>query len=208
MLAVMLTACASGGEQRARGSAPEVVDAAEAKRLGEAAYAAGNWREAEPHYLTLVRQIPQESGLWFRLANIYARTDRPDAAIAAYRESLVREANNGKAWFNMGVVQLRQAANSFRKLGVHVDGSDPMAVQGEQAYQAIMAILGVNEGAPKSVAVKPAPMAPAAEGAEADAGSAAANGESEAATTASPAEAPGDTTEPAAVGESGEAQGT
>ncbi|MEQ8496244.1 MAG: tetratricopeptide repeat protein, partial [Gammaproteobacteria bacterium] len=113
---------------------------------GESAYSAGEWAAAEPHYRALVAAIPQDAELWFRLGNIYARVDKPDAAVAAYREALVREGDLAKAWFNMGVVQLRQAANSFLKLGAHVDPADPVARQGAEAYEAIMVILGRQGG--------------------------------------------------------------
>lgn len=125
--------------------APSTSAVAIARQAGESAYAAGEWAAAEPHYSTLVAAIPQDAELWFRLGNIYARMDRPDAAIAAYREALVRDSDLAKAWFNMGVVQLRQAANSFLKMKVHSPAGDPVAAQGAATYDAIMAILGQQD---------------------------------------------------------------
>lgn len=139
LLALLAAGCASTGRSEA---VPGPEQVATARAAGERAYAAGDWADAEPHYRTLVQAVPQDAALWFRLGNVYARLDRPDAAVAAYREALVRDGDLAKAWFNMGVVQLRQAANSFLKLGAHVHPSDPVARQGSEAYEAIMAILG------------------------------------------------------------------
>jgi len=143
-LALLLSGCAGFGGGPVE---PRVEDVAAARAAGERAYAAHEWAAAEPHYRALVAAIPQDAELWFRLGNIYARVDKPDAAVAAYREALVRDGDLAKAWFNMGVVQLRQAANSFLKLGAHVDPDDPVTQQGHEAYEAIMAILGRHDGA-------------------------------------------------------------
>lgn len=144
LLAGLLAGCAGAGGGPAE---PDAAQIAAARDAGERAYAAHEWATAEPHYRTLVAAIPQDAELWFRLGNIYARVDKPDAAVAAYREALVRDGDLAKAWFNMGVVQLRQAANSFLKLGAHVDPDDPVTQQGTEAYEAIMAILGRHDGA-------------------------------------------------------------
>lgn len=127
--------------------APAATDVALARAAGERAYAAGDWRGAEPHYRALVTATPQDAELWFKLGNIYARVEQPDAAIAAYREALVRDADLAKAWFNMGVVQLRQAANSFLNVKVHATAGDPAVAQGTAAYDAVMAILGQQDAA-------------------------------------------------------------
>ncbi|MGR8919409.1 MAG: tetratricopeptide repeat protein [Gammaproteobacteria bacterium] len=137
---LLLAACSSAPEREDPAAA--AVDLNAARASADAAYEAGEWREAETHYAALLRAAPQEAGYWFRMGNIYARTERPDQAVQAYREALVRDANNAKAWFNMGVVQLRQAANSFGQMQLHLDETDPIARQGEKAYAGIMAILG------------------------------------------------------------------
>jgi cytochrome c-type biogenesis protein CcmH/NrfG len=71
---------------------------------------------------------PSEAYNWFKLGNVYARTNRPDAAKKAYREALVRKPENAKAWHNLGVIQLREAALSFIR-------AKHNAQQGEYIYQ-------------------------------------------------------------------------
>jgi tetratricopeptide (TPR) repeat protein len=137
---LLLGACSSSSTKPDKPD--QKVNLSVASEAGREAYASGEWRAAEPHYLALVRGIPQDAANWFRLGNIYARTARPDPAVAAYREAAIRDPSNAKVWFNMGLVQLRQAANSFINMNLNVDENHPMAIQGEQAYAQIMAIIG------------------------------------------------------------------
>jgi len=144
---VAVTALVGCQSMAGKAGAPAAVDVALTRAAGESAYAAGDWRGAELHYRALVTAMPQDAELWFRLGNIYARIDQPDAAVSAYGEALLRDQNLGKAWFNMGVVQLRQAASSFLKMKAHAAPGDPAVAQGTAAYDAVMAILGEQEAA-------------------------------------------------------------
>ena len=81
----------------------------------EESYERADWAMAAEAYGTVVEEMPQDAQLWFRYANALARSDQPDRAVTAYREVLARDAHYAKAWFNMGIVQLRQAANRDRK---------------------------------------------------------------------------------------------
>lgn len=158
VLTVLLAACATPGRE----AAPP-IDVETAQREGQRAYAEEDWDAAERHYRALVTAIPQDAALWFRLGNILAHRDQPDAAIGAYREALVRDGSLSKAWFNMGVVHLRQAANAFRTLSLH-DGrgdDDAMVAQGTAAYDAIMTILGQHGQTDAALPPADAPDAPA-----------------------------------------------
>ena len=159
---ILLAACGSTPERGETKPSEEArVDLKVALASGKAAYAAKKWREAERHYAILVKRIPQEPHHWFRLGNIYGRTDRPDLAVAAYREVLVRDSDYAKAWFNMGIVQLRQAANSFRKMEVHIDESEPMRKQATHAYESILAIIsGDDKPARQTTEIAPVASAP------------------------------------------------
>lgn len=136
-LLLSLTAC---NKQISKEETPK-VDAFETERLAVAAYEDNNWLEGEKHYSELVRRIPENPVHWFRLGNIYARTQRPDAAIVSYREALVRNPEMTKAWFNMGVLQLRQAANSFDQLRVYADRDNPLYPQGIQLLDGIVDLM-------------------------------------------------------------------
>ena len=152
-----LGGCASTAD-KAVGAAG--VDLKATTALAEDSYAKGDWPTAARNYAILTQRIPQDANLWFKLGNAYARSEQPDQAIVAYREVLVRDGAFAKAWFNMGIVQLRQAANSFLKMETNVPAGDPMRAQAQQAYASIMKIIG--EGDPATPAgAAPARSAPA-----------------------------------------------
>ncbi len=103
-----------------------LTNLAEVYALAAKAYEAQNWAESEKHYATLTQQAPGEAEPWFKLGNIYARTFRADRALQSYRETLVREPLHKRAWHNMGIVQLREAANSFSELQQLVEPEDAL----------------------------------------------------------------------------------
>jgi tetratricopeptide (TPR) repeat protein len=163
--AALLVGCGST-PHKLGGRSAEDIKATAAR--AEQSYANAEWAAAADAYGVLVEEMPQDTNLWFRYANALARADQPDKAVTAYREVLVRDAHFSKAWFNMGIVQLRQAANSFSRMGGNVTAEDPMRVQGEQVYGAIMKILGDDNAAKPAAALatpgattKPGPVAPA-----------------------------------------------
>ena len=80
VLIVFLAACGSTPERKEAAAAkePTAVDLMATLTSARSAYAQKNGREAERHYETLVRRVPKDPEHWFRLANIYARTDMGD----------------------------------------------------------------------------------------------------------------------------------
>lgn len=116
LLLLVLAGCAGGGAMHRGAAGTEGEDLVQVRADAEAAYAAKDWTVSEKHYTLLAQRVPVEAENWFRLGNIYARTNRPDAAIAAYRETLVREPEHRKAWYNLGILQLRAAAASLEQL--------------------------------------------------------------------------------------------
>ncbi len=114
----------------------------EVERQAEQAYEEQDWRKSEQFYtLLLVQRIPENAKHWFRLGNVYARTQRPDAAVVAYREALLRDPKMSKAWFNMGVLQLKQAANSFDELQSYIDMEDPLYTKGRKIFTGIVELI-------------------------------------------------------------------
>lgn len=143
-LAAGLPACASEGEIKQQAAAPRPALEDVARQAAEA-YAAGRWDESEKLYRDMAARVPNEIEPWFRLGNVFGRTNRPDLAVAAYREAVVRNPSFSKAWHNMGVIQLRQAANSFKEMQLHVDPGDPLYEKGETTLDGINALLRGRE---------------------------------------------------------------
>ena len=117
------------------------VDLPAAAQLAAQAYDQQAWDEAESQYLILARALPDNTEPWFRLGNIYARTARPDLAVNAYREALVREPGNAKAWHNMGIVQLREAASSFEEMQKFIPHDDPLYARSQELREALDTML-------------------------------------------------------------------
>ena len=106
--------------------APDPVNIIEVQKRANEAYEKEDWKTAETEYQYLTQQTKGEAEPWFRLGNIYARTDRLDAAVTAYREALVRDSKNSKTWHNLGIVQLRQATNTFIEMLQYTKDDDPL----------------------------------------------------------------------------------
>ena len=106
--------------------APDLANFAESQKKADEAYRNEDWKAAEKEYLYLAQNFPNEVEPWFRLGNIYARTGKLDAAVSAYREALVKDTKNGKVWHNLGIVQLRQATNTFQEMLAYTDPNDPL----------------------------------------------------------------------------------
>ncbi len=113
--------------------------------LADEAYAKGNYVEAERAYKRMTIDNPSEAYNWFKLANVYARTNRPKEAKDAYQESLIRKPENAKAWHNLGVIQLREAALSFVRAKHNAKQGDPIYQHSEQALDVIDNIIDIGE---------------------------------------------------------------
>lgn len=123
---LVLNGCQSQAVRPDTSNTPTDGNVVDLQQEARRAYSEGNWAAAEKAYAALTRELPRESESWFQLGNIYARQHRPQAAIVAYQEALAREPKYAKAWHNLGIVQLRQAANSFMYLESVTESGDPL----------------------------------------------------------------------------------
>lgn len=133
-LALALGAC---GQTQTKPDKLAPQDLAEIYRLAAAAYEAQDWAASERHYRDLTRGAPEEVEPWFKLGNVYARTQRYDLAIACYREVLVRDSRDVKAWHNIAVTQLREAGASFLELEMLTKEDDPLHAKSVRIQRAI-----------------------------------------------------------------------
>lgn len=126
---------------------PDLSSLIESQNKAHEAYQNEDWQTAEKEYLFLTRNYPREIEPWFRLGNIYARTNRLDAAVAAYREALVRDQKNSKIWHNLGIVHLRQATHTFIEMQEYTDANDPLNVRARLAVDAVDELMANRFGA-------------------------------------------------------------
>jgi len=85
--------------------------------------------------------LPEIALHWFRLGNIYVRTNRPVAAINLYREAVLRDPKYGKAWYNLSIVQLKQTAYSLNEMLLYTDINDPLYDKAKNMLEGIYAII-------------------------------------------------------------------
>ena len=116
---------------------PELADIAALEQTAKKAYLSEDWATAEKAYKSLTVQIPGQSEPWFRLGNIYARTNKLDAAVVTYREALIHDPKNSKIWHNLGVIQLKQAANTFLEMQQYTEENDPLGLRAKHAVNSI-----------------------------------------------------------------------
>ena len=140
ILASLVSACASIPGTKT-GEEDGKTDMFELERQADAAYQKGDMAASEKDYLVLVKRMPEEALHWFLLGNIYARTQRPDAAIVAYREAVLRKPDYSKAWYNMGIIQLKEAANTFNEMQVHTPSEDALNIEGKRLLEEILKII-------------------------------------------------------------------
>lgn len=139
-IAILISLCACNTTTKKTAQEPE-IDLFDLQTSATTAYDNGDMVESEKLYLQLTKRVAEEAQPWFRLGNVYAKTNRPGLAIQAYQEALVREPDLAKAWFNMGVLQLKMAANSFNELQIHVPTDDPLYDQGHGIFEGILQLL-------------------------------------------------------------------
>jgi Flp pilus assembly protein TadD len=144
LLVAGVTACGNGGMVKKNELLKLQADAANA-------YEKEDWRTAEKRFKTLTERVPGEGEFWFRLGNVYARTHRPDEAVAAYKEALVRQNVNSKTWHNMGIVYLRQAANAFTQMLQDANTQDPLFARAMDLNEAVLKILNDIDTQPAKV---------------------------------------------------------
>jgi len=102
------------------------IDLLALKEEADFAYLNNDMVISEKNYSILVKEMPVEALFWFRLANVYVRTNRPDAAITLYREAVIRDPEFSKEWYNLGLVQLKQTAFSLNEMLIYTDRNDPL----------------------------------------------------------------------------------
>jgi len=141
LFCLLLNACAAG--QIARESS--VQDISEIEKLAVGYDQNANWSESEQYYSELTGREPADALHWFRLGNIYARTNRPGAAIRAYQEALQQDSAFSRAWYNLGIIQLQLAAHSFNEMQFHVDPADPFYHRSQKLLGEILNLLGEKE---------------------------------------------------------------
>ncbi len=127
-----LTACATP---------PAQPDIFKIEKQAAKAYQEKNWALAEEKYSYLISQSPNVAEIWFRLGNIYAHTKKPEKAITAYREAVIRQPEYSKAWHNLGIISLRQTTALYLEMLKNIKDSSPLYAHAKKTADALIKIL-------------------------------------------------------------------
>ena len=119
-------------------------DLFELQKQADQAYLNDDYTAAERDYEILIKELPEIALHWFRLGNIYVRTNRPAAAINLYREAVLRDPTYAKAWYNMSIVQLKQTAYSLNEMLLYTDKNDPMYSKARTLLDGIESVVQQN----------------------------------------------------------------
>jgi len=78
-----------------------------------AAYEEARLDIAESLFLQITTQNPTYVEAWLKLGNIYVRQARLKAAIRCFEEAIKRDQEDGRAWYNLALVRVRQATKTL-----------------------------------------------------------------------------------------------
>lgn len=129
---LVLTSCAS-------------QDLALSREEAYRAYLDGDYSTSVERFEMLVQKMPGDAELWFRLGNAYAKSMMPEQAVAAYRNSLLRDPHQEKAWYNMAVIQMQIALKSLIDMQDYVSADDPVGVRGRTLRDGLFTLLGQDD---------------------------------------------------------------
>lgn len=101
-------------------------DLVKMQQEAQVAFDSGENARAEALYKGLIRSMPNDAETWFRLGNLYARTDNPDQAANAYLTALSLNGSDARAWHNLGIVRLRQGWAAFLRANSMTEPSQPI----------------------------------------------------------------------------------
>lgn len=146
---LIVSGCATSGSPPAStpGTAAPAADAVQIASAADTAYRDQDWPTAERLYVALTRARPEDAETWFRLGNIYARTERPEPAVRAYQEALGRDASHARAWHNLGILRMRLAALAFARLAEVAAADDPLRAHGEALGVGLLQLLETDSPA-------------------------------------------------------------
>lgn len=109
----------------------------ELHQKAQSAYVAEQDDQAEVLLIGLARAAPNDPQTWFYLGNLYARTNRPEQAIAAYEKALMLNSTDARVWHNVGVVRTRQAWAAFIQAHALTSPKDPLYARLEALIDAM-----------------------------------------------------------------------
>ena len=124
--ATVVLLCAAGAGCGMMESRSVGEDLVRMQQEAQVAFDSGENTRAEALYKGIIRSTPNDAETWFRLGNLYARTDNPDQAANAYLTTLSLNGADARAWHNLGIVRLRQSWAAFLRANSMTEPAQPI----------------------------------------------------------------------------------
>jgi tetratricopeptide (TPR) repeat protein len=137
---INLSACNMSSVKEGSEETPK-IDLLELKKETDAAYINDDLVSSEKGYQILVTEMPTVAENWYKLGNVYVRTNRPAAAVNLYREAVLRDPKYSKAWYNLSIVQLKQTAYSLSEMLRYTNINDPLYSKAKEILEGIQTII-------------------------------------------------------------------
>ncbi len=104
-------------------------------------YQAGDYVNALEAYQYLSKEMNTEARYWYFLGNCYARLERPNEAVDAYREALVRRPDDAKAWHNLVLVEAKLLSNTMAEMSQSVAADSPLMKKVELIHERLNGVV-------------------------------------------------------------------
>lgn len=114
LLLLTITGCAASNPQQSQTERQTHPNIMTLQAQAEMAYKKAMLGQAESLYMQVLEMAPDYTDGWFRLGNIYTRTGRQEAAIAAYMRCIQQAPQHQKAWYNLSLVRIKQATEALQ----------------------------------------------------------------------------------------------
>lgn len=138
MIVLTISACASTSKKGQKDKVQVNLVAVEAR--AESAYREGQLELAEGLYRKLLAEKTNYAPAWFRLGNIYTRTNRLEAAVNAYQNCISSDKEFAKAWHNLAIVHVRQATDILIEAQNHLIVDTSAKTRMDQLFLELMRI--------------------------------------------------------------------
>lgn len=112
---------------------------------GDVLYAEKQYRQALAVYKELNEQAPQDTHVLFRIANIYSHLKVHKLAIRHYELALKQDKHMAKAWYNLGVVHMKEAAKTWGEMSEYINEDDQLAQSAEHYHKGLVALINPDK---------------------------------------------------------------
>ena len=104
-------------------------------------YQSGDYTNALAAYQTLANEMKTEARYWYFVGNCYARLERSNEAVQAYREALVRRPDDAKAWHNLVLVEAKLMSNTMAEMSQSVPADNPLMKKVDLIHQRLNSVV-------------------------------------------------------------------